>query len=276
MILRSVAVGIFAEADFFAFQKHSANSFQPIQPYRSMRNLFLLLFLSIGLSVQAQSSAKELLGAWESTFIDGQGRTSRLSMTIAEGYMSMVAYHPESGEFIATLGGSWRADWDNFSITYEYDSSDSTKVGGVNTMPYKVTGSMLIFNNDKFWTRVDDNTGGALAGAWQITGRKRDGKMQDLSSRINGPRKTMKILSGSRFQWIAFDTAKKKFIATGGGSYTTNEAGLYIEKIEFFSRDINRVGKQLSFDFKLFSKDWIHKGLSSKGDPVHEVWSLRK
>ena len=83
-------------------------------------------------------------------------------------------------------------------------------------------------------------------------------------------------MSGSRFQWIAFDTEKKKFRATGGGSYTTNEDGLYIEKIEFFSRDASRVGRSLSFDYRLFKGDWIHKGLSSKGAPVHEVWSLRQ
>jgi hypothetical protein len=216
------------------------------------------------------------LGAWESTFIDGEGRRSKLTMTIADGFMVMTAYNAESGEFIATLGGRWRADWDNFSITYEFDSSDSTQVGGVSTMPYELSGSVLIFNEDKFWTRVDDSTPGALAGAWEIIGRKRNGTMQDLTSRRTSPRKTMKILSGKRFQWIAFNIETKQFSATGGGSYTTNEKGLYIEKIEFFSRDPARAGQQLSFDFKLVNGDWVHRGVSTKGKPVHEVWSLRK
>jgi len=244
-----------------------------------MRPTLLLLFISLlfNAGVQAQeASGKELLGAWESTFLDGQGRQSKLTMIIANDYMSMLAFHPESGEFIATLGGSWRADTKDFEITYEWDSSDSTQVGETQKMPYSLTGSILIFNRDKVWTRVDDNSPGALAGAWEIIGRKRNGVMQDLSSRREGPRKTMKILSGSRFQWIAFDLEKKQFRATGGGSYTTNEDGLYVEKIECFSRDASRVGRSLSFDFQLFKGDWIHKGLSSKGDPVHEVWSLRQ
>lgn len=196
-------------------------------------------------------------------------------MIITDGYMSMVAFHPQSGEFIATLGGRWNADWESFSITYEYDSSDSTQVGATKVMPYQITGNTLIFNNDKFWTRLDSGTPGALAGAWEITGRKRDGVMQDLSARRDGPRKTMKILSGSRFQWIAFDTEKQQFIATGGGRYTTNENGLYVEKIEYFSRDASRVGRSLSFDYMRDDGKWKHKGLSSKGDPVHEIWSLR-
>lgn len=241
-----------------------------------MRYCFFLLFVFSSLSLPAQSPATKLLGAWESTFVDAQGRRSELTMTIADGFMVMTAYHAESGEFIATLGGRWRADWETFSITYEFDSSDSTQVGGVSSMPYKLNGSVLIFNEDKFWTRVDDGTPGALAGAWEIVGRKRGGTMQDLSSRRTGPRKTMKILSGKRFQWIAFNTETKQFSATGGGSYTTNEEGLYIEKIEFFSRDPARAGQQLSFDFKLVDGDWVHRGVSTKGDPVHEVWSLRK
>ena len=77
----------------------------------------------------------------------------------------------------------------------------------------------------------------------------------------------MKILSGARFQWIAFNIETKKFSATGGGQYTTNEEGLYIEKIEFFSRDPSRSGQQLSFDFKKVNGDWVHRGVSSKGAP---------
>jgi hypothetical protein len=241
-----------------------------------MRHLLFVLLLALGAALSAQSPATKLIGAWESTFTDAEGRASQLSMTIAEGFMVMTAYNKASGEFIATLGGRWRADWDNFSITYEFDSSDSTKVGGVSAMPYELIGTNLIFNGDKVWTRTDDMRPGALPGAWEIIGRKRNGTMQDLSERRNSPRKTMKILSGTRFQWIAFDIAKKQFKATGGGSYTTDENGLYIEKIEFFSRDPARAGSQLSFDFKLVNGDWVHRGVSSKGKPLHEVWSLRQ
>ncbi len=236
-----------------------------------MLSLLLLPFL-----ISAQRPATELLGAWESSFVDAQGRDAKLSMIIVKDFMVMTAYHPASGEFIATLGGRWRADWDNFSLTYEFDSSDSSQVGGVAAMPYRITGSVLSFNNDKYWTRVDDLTPGTLPGAWEIIGRKRDGVMQDLTSRRTGPRKTMKILSGTRFQWIAFNTETKQFSATGGGRYTTNDEGLYIEKIEFFSRDSSRAGQQLSFDFKKVKGDWVHRGVSSKGDPIHEVWSLRQ
>ena len=90
----------------------------------------------------------------------------------------------------------------------------------------------------------------------------------------NRPRKTMKILSGTRFQWIAYDTSKKTFIATGGGTYTTKN-GVYSENIKFFSRDISRVGMKLEFKYSLKDGNWHHKGFSSRGKAINEIWTKR-
>ncbi len=90
----------------------------------------------------------------------------------------------------------------------------------------------------------------------------------------SGPRKTMKILSGTRFQWIAYNTATKEFMGTGGGTYTTID-GKYTENIGFFSRDDSRVGASLEFNYELKDGDWHHSGFSSKGNPIYEVWSKR-
>jgi hypothetical protein len=35
------------------------------------------------------------------------------------------------------------------------------------------------------------------------------------------------------------------------------------------------VGVSLKFNFELLGKKWEHKGFSSKGNPVHEIWSKR-
>jgi hypothetical protein len=105
-----------------------------------------------------------------------------------------------------------------------------------------------------------------------MSGRKRDGKIQTRST--DGPRKTMKILSGKRFQWIAYNTATGDFFGTGGGSYTTVN-GKYTENIEFFSRDNSRVGAALGFDYELIDENWHHSGFSSKGAPLYEIWSQR-
>jgi hypothetical protein len=87
-----------------------------------------------------------------------------------------------------------------------------------------------------------------------------------------GTRKTLKILSGTRFQWAAIDPGTKEFFGTGGGTYQFAN-GKYMEHIEFFSKDNNRIGATLAFDGKLENGDWHHSGLSSKGEKIYEIWS---
>ncbi len=128
--------------------------------------------------------------------------------------------------------------------------------------------------NGTEFSRLDDGKPGKLFGAWLFSNRIRNGEMGTPRSADN-PRKTMKILSGTRFQWIAYNTETKEFMGTGGGTFTTKD-GKYIENIDFFSRDNSRVGASLEFDYELKGNDWHHKGFSSKGDPIYEIWSLRE
>ena len=66
-----------------------------------------------------------------------------------------------------------------------------------------------------------------------------------------------------------------KFSGSGGCSYEIEESDS-IEKLEFFSRDNSKVGIKLKFNFVQKSDDWYHKGFSSKGSPMHEIWTKRK
>ena len=52
--------------------------------------------------------------------------------------------------------------------------------------------------------------------------------------------------------------------------------GIYKEEIKFFSRDDSRVGAILPFNYELISGEWHHKGKSSKGGPIHEIWIQRE
>ena len=125
---------------------------------------------------------------------------------------------------------------------------------------------------DRTWKRIDNGKPGKLEGAWLMSGRFRNGKKQ--MRKVDVPRKTMKLLSGKRFQWIAYNTETKQFMGTGGGTYTTKN-GVYSENIEFFSRDNSKAGLKLEFDFEIIDGEWNHKGFSSKGDPMHEIWIKR-
>ena len=84
----------------------------------------------------------------------------------------------------------------------------------------------------------------------------------------------MKFLNHGYFQWIAFNTETFQFFGSGGGYYTAAE-GVYTEHIEYFSRNNTSVGRVLPFEYSISGSDWHHEGFSSKGDPMHEIWSKR-
>jgi len=189
-------------------------------------------------------------------------------------YFVVSKYNIENNTFISAVGGIYLFN-EGYSEILEFDSSDSINVG--DTVFYEKikinvrngSGKMSL-NDNKY---IKNIAGIQLAGSWLMSGIERRGEMRMRN--VNRPRKTMKILAGGRFQWIAYDTEKKGFYGTGGGTYSA-ERGKYIENIEFFSRDSDTVGKSLEFDFEIKDGDWHHRGFSSKGDPKYEIWTQRK
>jgi hypothetical protein len=233
--------------------------------------LMLSCFVLAAFSFRENTTADKLSGAWETG-----PETMRMTKIFSDKYFSVAIYNLKDKQFIATAGGSWRLDGNALVETFEYHTQQPEKVGTEIRTPLEFKGQKLILKPDskpETWTRLDDGTPGKLAGAWLITGRvTNDG---NISRRTPGARRTMKILSGTRFQWIAYNVDTKEFFGTGGGTYTTKD-GKYTENIDFFSRDSSRVGASLEFDYSIEEGDWRHKGLSSKGDPLDEVWSKRE
>lgn len=211
-------------------------------------------------------------GAWTTSYTEPDGKEVEIMAIVMHGYIAETFYNQAEKRFDGTVGGSWTIDGNKFNLNFEFNTRDTTRVGTTSVLTFDLKGDTIMFEGDeKVWTRVDDGTPGELAGAYLITGRKRDG---EISRSTPGARKTMKILSGTRFQWIAYHTETTKFSGTGGGTYTT-VGDAYTENIEFFSRNSNRVGASLQFQWSLDSGEWHHSGLSSKGDPIYEIWTPR-
>jgi len=192
----------------------------------------------------------------------------------SDNYFAITKYNLETKEFISTKGGVYSME-DGYYEVLEFNSNDSSAVG--DTLYYsnvkielKNDSGKMKIDGKKFTKNSDEDQ---LSGSWLMSGIERRGEMRMRD--VNRPRKTMKILAGNMFQWIAYDISKKGFYGTGGGTYTAVD-GKYIENIEFFSRDSNTVGKSLEFNFELKDGDWHHKGFSSKGDPKYEIWTQRK
>ncbi len=236
-----------------------------------MKKLIIFLF---GILLVCTGIAQNLVGAWEAEAPPEAKNPLKTVVTFTKGYQVWTTYNPESGAFVSARGGSWRVSDNKLIQSIEFDTERPEIVGSEIQLAFALKDNKLTIPDSKtHFHRVDNGTPGALAGAWLISGRAMDGKI--TSNPEDNPRKTMKILSGTRFQWIAYHTGKKEVIATGGGTYTTVN-GKYTESIEFFSRDSSRAGMDLQFNYALNEEgDWHHTGLSSKGDPIDETWSLR-
>jgi len=226
---------------------------------------FILSSILLG-SISACS--QDLTGAWQS----GPDE-NRSVMIVAGKYFSVAVYNLKDKTFTGTYGGTWYVGNDQFIEAHEFNTLKPEMIGVEQKTGVKIQKDKLSFTRGAEFYRIDNGTPGALAGAWLITGRVTDKGMQKMTP---GARRTMKILSGTRFQWIAYNVETKEFFGTGGGNYSTLN-GKYTETIDVFSRDNNRVGTKLEFDFSLNeSGDWRHSGKSSKGDPIDEVWSKRE
>ena len=200
----------------------------------------------------------------------------------SDNYFVVSNYNINNKKFISTKGGFYSFKNSKYYEVLEFNSLDSSLVG--DTIFYsdikidideeinlitgiRIGGVEYIPNQPNHVHEYD------LHGSWLMSGIERRGEMRMRD--VNRPRKTMKMIAGGRFQWIAYDTSKKGFYGTGGGTFTAKD-GKYIENIEFFSRDSNTVGKSLEFDFEIKEEDWHHRGFSSKGDPKYEIWTQRK
>jgi hypothetical protein len=214
-------------------------------------------------------------GAWQKKDATGNIQT----LVCSDNYLMYAVYDMTGKKFVSAGGGSYTllsAGVNKiFSFKREFDTADSTLVGITVANKYTAKDNDLsiaegILAGD--WKRIDESKSPkTMASVWRI--RAREGKDFKMETVLKGSRKTLKILSGSRFQWAAFNTDTRQFFGTGGGTYSVSKDGKYTENIEFFSRDNKRMGTSSTFDCVLNGKDWTHAGQSSTGVRVHEIWA---
>lgn len=225
-------------------------------------------------SSQDARSDKETVPALVGSWMREDGDEEEILLFI-DGYSTQTTYSKRRKKFIHTRGGIYEATGSSLRVTCAFDTKDKEQTGQLRAYSFAIRDKTLtIISNGKkqAYIRIDDGSA-PLAGLWTISGRMQEGKVTPIHR--TGTRKTIKILSGTRFQWAAIDPGEKQFSGTGGGTYEFSN-GKYTEHIEFFSRDSSRVGAALRFDGKLENGDWHHSGLSSKGDAIYEIWSRVK
>ncbi|HYE53849.1 MAG TPA: hypothetical protein VD996_03370 [Chitinophagaceae bacterium] len=229
----------------------------------------LLLTMFAFLGVMPINDQTLLTGAWQWK----EGSEEKVWI-FADGYCAQSSYDKINKKFMGTWGGPYKIDNDKLTIQTEFNTFDSTQIGKAVEYTLSGKGAKISLNSkgaSQEWQRIDNGVG-PLAGTWRISGRMQDGKMSEIKP---GARKTLKILSATRFQWVAINPEVKGFYGTGGGTCMFFN-GKYMEKIEFFSRDSSRVGATLSFEGKVANDLWTHTGLNSRGEPLHEEWTRVK
>lgn len=243
---------------------------------RTLKTFVSVTFISI-LSLLLLSSSKpviidvkDIVGAW------GYGRPENRTVMIKTNKVFSVATYDVPGKkFISSYGGTWRIEGNKLTKKIEWNSKDSSQVGKEIMEDVQLEGGKLMAKqSNETWDRLDDGKPGQLMGAWIITGNFRNDSVSKRSNPFY-PRRTMKVLSGKYFHWIAYNVVAKSFINAGGGMYTTAN-GKYTENIEFFTKTAESVGKTLAFDYSFVNGDWRHKGEKSTGGAMDECWSKRE
>lgn len=244
-----------------------------------MKILSALLVMSLSLisvlDTTEDTISNALEGAWELETLNGKALGHRGVFLIQGSYAFYTEFDVANKNFVGSRGGMIEVMGNKMSFKNEFDTWNADQIG----ITYQITASLkgaqvsLDFKTDNqsysmTLNRVDDGSGD-LAGAWRITDRMRNGEMTAMRL---GARKTIKMISGTRFQWAAFNPETKQFSGTGGGTVIL-ENGKYKEHIEFFSKNPDRVGADLSFDYKVDGDKWDHSGLSSTGNPIREIWT---
>ena len=232
-----------------------------------MKKLLFILMILPFISLGQQAS---FLGAWGLEDANG-----KITVLLTEHLFSLNRYHITEKKFLGSEGGTWRKVGNELLLTYEWSSPDTSKVGKEFKTSIRLSKSELrlgLFTQSL--KKLDSGSPGALVGEWIISGNY----VNDVVSKRPNPfypRRTMKILTGNHFQWIAFNVKTKEFFGTGGGTYKTSSDGKYVETIEFFTKAASSIGKSVAFDYSFKDGDWRHKGQKSTGGPLDECWTPR-
>lgn len=219
-----------------------------------------------------ESRQAAIEGAW--SYTDGDVEHTAV---FVDGYFSHTTFDVKNKQFLGTRGGPYQLNGGSLTVVWQYDTDKAASEVNPEEWVGK-TGAFSIHSNDGVmhadisgkqatWKQTDRN-GAPLSGVWRMTGRKQG---DNISTTPLRERRTLKILTGNRFQWVAINIQTGAFSGTGGGTYTY-ENGKYTENIEFFSRDNSRVGASLEFDGVMQDGAWHHSGLSSAGNPIYEIW----
>jgi hypothetical protein len=228
--------------------------------------LFTTLLICLPMFILAQVAN----GVYLHESVDADDNLHQEKFMIQDGYAVLTQYSSQPAGFTSTKGGTVTTKHGIMEIALDFSTTYAQDGANVAAVPFEFVGDTLVLGGNKKFVKQAAKAQ-ALDGRWLMGGRVTDQgeKRRDITQ----ARKTLKFLVDGHFQWVAFTQGTFEFFGSGGGQFTSVD-GAYTEKIEFFSRDNSRVGMGLEFHFDRKENDWYHKGYSSKGKPMHEIWTI--
>jgi len=241
-----------------------------------MRKLCLSLVLCLNvLPVVAQT----LNGGWRLVEVNDKPVKHEVTKLYSNSYFTYSAYDKNTGEFIEARGGLYALDHLSYKEHLEIDSKEPKHSGS--TVDYKASledDTFIITNlktgEQERWLKFDEADNYKVAFCWRIHKKKDEG---DATWRTieYAPRKTLKMMTNSRYQVLALNSKTGQFVGSSGGNWT-GSGDTYIENIEFFSKDQSNVGRSLKFNRTFEDGLWLHSGKTTKGELMLEKWHRYK
>ncbi len=241
-----------------------------------MKFYFALIFsLVLGFGTNAQI----LNGAWRLVEKNGKPVEYEAIKLYSNSYFTYAAYEKDSGQFMEAKGGTYTLNNFSYKEHLDIDSNEPKHSGTtreyLNVLDNKqLTLTNLITGDKEKWVKFDEADNYEMAFCWRIHKKKDEGDAEWRTIEYR-PRKTLKMITNSRYQVLALNSETGQFVGSSGGSWSGSSKD-YIENVEFFSKDQSNVGKSLEFK-RTFDKGlWLHTGKTTKGEDMMEKWHRYK
>ena len=234
-------------------------------------------------TLEEKSKDSPIRGAWalvEKDNISSEELSIQMVKILSNGHFMFAFFNAETQQFFSAGGGTYTYEDGKYTEKIDFHTIDPNLAGREITFDARLedgkwyhTGLINGGQLNEVYARLDDGSGTDLVGTWL---QEYDVAPNGKRSRLKKHHRKLKILSGTRFQWVEYNGKKRKFVACGGGTYSY-EKETYTENIEFFSLDSTVVGSEVAFTCLQDGNEWIHRERTARGDGVQlnvdEIWS---
>jgi hypothetical protein len=238
---------------------------------------FLSLLFSLLISFTGFSQI--LNGAWRLVEKNNQPITHEVIKLFSNSYFTSASYKKSTGEFLEAKGGTYSLNGLSYKEHLEIDSTTPEHSGISREYYAELKNGRLWITNLKTgvkeqWEKFDEADDYQMAFCWRIHKKKDEGDSEWRTIKY-APRKTLKMITNSRYQVLALNSETGQFVGSSGGTWS-GDGDSYIEHIEFFSKDQRNVGRSLEFQRSFEDGLWLHTGKTSKDELMMEKWQRYK